>query len=79
MEAMESVGVVQVAILIKSKTPEADLNFWATQWGCFLDAQRLHGRSFLLDVAAEPLTAKCNRYYARPEMVDELLGYRTSA
>ena len=43
-----------MAILIKSKTPEADRNFWATQWGCFLDAQRLHGRSFRLDVAAEP-------------------------
>ena len=68
-----------MAILIKSKTAEADRNFWATQWGCFLDAQRLHGRSFRLDVAAEPLTSKCNRYYARPEMVDELLDYRTSA
>ena len=68
-----------MAILIKSKTPEADRNFWSTQWGCFLDAQRLHGRSFRLDVAAEPLTAKCNLYYARPEMVDELLDCRTSA
>ena len=66
-------------ILVKSKTPEADRNFWATQWSCFLDAQDLHGRSFRLDVCAEPLTSKCNRYYARPEMVDELLDYRTSA
>lgn len=68
-----------MAILVKSKTPEADRNFWGTQWGCFFDALLLHGRSFRIDVAAEPLTAKCNRYYARPEMYDELLDYRTSA
>ena len=64
-----------MAILVASKTPEADRNFWATQWECFADAQELHGRKFALDVCAEPLTAKCERYIARPELFDELLDY----
>ena len=66
-----------MAILVASKTPEADRNFWATQWECFADAQELHGRKFALDVCAEPLTAKCERYIARPELLDELLDYRS--
>ena len=67
-----------MAILVKSKTPEADRNFWGTQWECLADAERLHGRRFRLDVAAEPLTAKCASYYASPELYDRLLDYRTS-
>ena len=66
-----------MAILVASKTTEADRNFWATQWECFADAQELHGRKFALDVCAEPLTAKCERYIARPELFDELLDYRS--
>lgn len=66
-----------MAILVKSKTPEADRNFWGTQWECFADAQELHGRKLVLDVCADPLTAKCERYLARAELVDELLHYRT--
>lgn len=66
-----------MVILVKSKTPEADRNFWGTQWECFADAQELHGRKLVLDVCADPLTAKCERYLARAELVDELLHYRT--
>ena len=66
-----------MAILVKSKTPEADRNYWGTQWECFADAQELHGRKLVLDVCADPLTAKCERYIARAELMDELLHYRT--
>ena len=66
-----------MAILVKSKTPEADRNYWGTQWECFADAQELHGRKLVLDVCADPLTAKCERYIARPELLDELLDYRS--
>lgn len=66
-----------MAILIKSNTPDSDKNFWATTWDCFADAQALYGRRFKCDVAAEPLTAKCKSYFARPELLDQLLHYRT--
>lgn len=68
-----------MAILVDSGTPASDKNFWATTWECFADAVALYGRPFACDVAAEPLTAKCSRYYARPEMLDHLLDYRTSS
>lgn len=66
-----------MAILIDSGTPASDKNFWATTWDCFADAQHLYGREFEIDVCAEPLTAKCYQYFARPEMLDQLLHYRT--
>lgn len=68
-----------MAILIDSGTHAADKNFWATTWECFADAQALYGRRFECDVAAEPLTSKCQHYFARPEMLDQLLDYRTRA
>lgn len=68
-----------MAILVKSKTPVDDKDFWGTSWQCFKDAMALYGRPFKIDVAAEPLTAKCVSYYARPEMLDQLLDYRTNA
>lgn len=52
-----------MAILVKSKTPDSDKNFWATTWECFADAEHLFGRKFLIDVAAEPLTAKCKNFF----------------
>ncbi|MGL4756324.1 MAG: DNA N-6-adenine-methyltransferase [Aeromonadaceae bacterium] len=55
-----------MAILVKTKTPEQDKDFWATSWKAFRDAEWLYGRSFKLDVAAEAKTAKCKRYYVRP-------------
>jgi hypothetical protein len=68
-----------MAILIDSGTPASDKNFWATTWEAFADAKVLYGRSFECDVAAEPLTAKCTSYFARPEMLDQLLDYRTTS
>lgn len=68
-----------MAILIDSGTPEADKNFWATTPECFADAQALYGRPFNADVCAEPLTAKCQRYYGNPALYDAVLDYRTSA
>jgi len=66
-----------MAILIKSETPEQDKNFWATTWECVKDAQHLYGRPFTVDVAAEPQTAKCPRYYSPPALLEALLDYRT--
>lgn len=68
-----------MAILIDSGTPASDKNFWATTREAFSDAQVLYGRKFQCDVAAEPLTAKCANYFARPEMLDQLLDYRTTS
>lgn len=67
-----------MAILIDSGTPASDKNFWATTWECFADAQALYGRNFECDVAAEPLTAKCGRYFTSHLLLDKLLDYRTS-
>ena len=62
-----------MAILIDSGTPASDKNFWATTWECFADAQALYGRNFECDVAAEPLTAKCGRYFTSHLLLDKLL------
>lgn len=56
-----------MAILNRSITAEDAKNRWATQWGCFLDAQHLYGRKFAVDVAAEPETAKVKRFFASVE------------
>lgn len=63
-----------MAILIDSGTPESQKNFWATTHGAFLDAQKLYGRPFQTDVAAEPLTAKCKRFFIGVEWLDALLS-----
>ena len=68
-----------MAILIDSGTPAEQKNFWSTTWECFADAQHLYGREFEIDVCAEPLTSKCYQYFARAEMLDQLLDYRTTA
>lgn len=49
----------------KSETEASDKNRWSTQWHCFNDAQRLYGRPFEYDVAAEKATSKCGaaRYF----------------
>lgn len=75
---MTSTGVA-VAILVDSGTAAADKNFWATTPECFADAQALYGRPFEIDVCAEPLTAKCQRYYGNPMLYDMVLDPRTSA
>lgn len=56
-----------MTILTKSKTPKGDKNFWASSWPCFADATALYGRRFALDVAAEPKTRKCLRYFTLPD------------
>lgn len=56
-----------MAILNRSVTAEDAKNRWATQWGCFLDAQHLYGRRFAVDVCAEPETAKVKRFFASPD------------
>lgn len=66
-----------MAILVKSDTPEADKNFWATSWEAFSDAENLYGRDFITDVAAEPLTAKCSLWIGNPDLYDQVLDYRT--
>lgn len=63
-----------VAILVQSKTVEGVKNKWATQWPCFLDA-RMHfelltGKKIVIDVAAEPQTAKVNRYLLPPDWIN---------
>ena len=62
-----------MAHLVKSKTADGDKNFWATAWECFADAETLYGREFQIDVAAEPLTAKCRKYYGPAEFYDRVL------
>ncbi|OOF25065.1 hypothetical protein BZJ19_10115 [Salinivibrio proteolyticus] len=59
-----------MAILVKSTTAASDKNRWGTQWECFWDAQALYGREFQLDVAAEPETAKVNRFYTSGDWID---------
>lgn len=68
-----------MAILIESGTAADDKNFWATTPECFADGQALYGRPFAVDVCAEPLTAKCQRYYGNPALYDAVLDYRTGA
>ena len=67
-----------MAILVKSNTDPKDSNFWATSWEAFSDAEILYGRQFDIDVCAEPLTTKCDKYYGNPMLYDQLLDYRTS-
>ncbi len=62
-----------MAHLVKSKTADGDKNFWATTWECFADAETLYGREFQIDVAAEPSTAKCRKYYGPAEFYDRVL------
>ena len=63
-----------MAILVKSSTADDSKDYWSTTWQCFYDAQKLHGRPFKTDVAAEPLTAKCKRYFTGLEFLDGLLS-----
>ena len=56
-----------MAHLVKSTTPDEYKNFWATTWECFADAQHLFGREFVIDVAAEPLTAKCKNFFTQAD------------
>lgn len=67
-----------MTILIDSATNADDKNRWGTDPGCFTDATFLNGRPFVIDVCAEPQTAKCDRYYASDELYDAVLDYRTS-
>ena len=63
-----------MAIINKSRTPDSEKNRWGTTQGCFLDACKLFlkftRKSFVIDVAAEPETAKCDKYYVSPNFVD---------
>lgn len=59
-----------MAILNKSVTAEIAKNRWATQWGCFLDAQHLYGKPFSVDACAEPETAKVKRFYVSPQWAE---------
>ncbi len=62
-----------MAILIETKTAESIKNKWGTDPRCFSDAQQLFrqytGKELVLDVAAEPQTAKASRYYLPPDWV----------
>jgi hypothetical protein len=64
-----------MTILVKSSTREAAKNKWATRVECFLDGQHLFkkytGKPFVLDVAAEPQTAKVDRFYLSPDWIQE--------
>lgn len=59
-----------MAIIVNSKTDASDKNRWATSHEAFSDAQCLYGRLFKLDVAAEPETAKVDRFYVGPEWLE---------
>jgi len=63
-----------MANLVKSKTKDSDKNLWATTWECFADAKALYGREFIVDVCAEPETAKCYQYIASHNLLDDLLS-----
>ena len=71
-------GGVALAILVNSSTNEAVKNKWATRWECFYDATYLFkhctGKDFVIDVAAEPQTAKVERFYLSPNWVSEQKG-----
>ena len=56
-----------MAHLVKSKTAESDKNFWATTQECFADAEYLFGKKFIIDVAAESLTAKCKLFFTQDD------------
>ena len=56
-----------MAHLISSGTAEDAKNRWATSPECFLDAIILYGKTFKIDVATEPQTAKCDRFIVAPE------------
>ena len=56
-----------MAHLVKSKTAAEDKNFWGTTWECLADAEHLFGKTFLIDVAAEPLTAKCKNFFTKED------------
>lgn len=51
----------------ESKTDADEKNFWATQWHCFHDGERLYGRRFEHDVAAMQHTAKVPGAYYGPD------------
>lgn len=63
-----------MAILVKSKTSSDNKNLWGTTWECFADAEHLFGRKFIIDVAAEPLTAKCKLFFTRDDDSLSLVG-----
>lgn len=51
----------------KKNVLEGNKNRYGTLWDCFYDAQTLYGKDFKLDVAAEPASAKCERFYISPD------------
>lgn len=59
-----------MAHVIKSTTNINDKNRWATTKECFLDAQKLYGKSFKLDVCAEINTAKVDSFIAPPNIFE---------
>ena len=56
-----------MAILVQSKTKTTDKNRWGTSRQCYLDAEKLFGRKFNIDVAAEPATAKNKNFFVSPD------------
>ncbi|WP_350401875.1 DNA N-6-adenine-methyltransferase [Catenovulum sediminis] len=54
-------------ILVNSSTKKMQKNYWATTRECFADAQALYGRKFKIDVAATPLTKKCDLFFSEHE------------
>lgn len=62
--------------LVKSTTDKSDKNRWATTWECFERAQELFGAKFILDVAAEVETSKCDNFFGPPnyEYVEPMIG-----
>ncbi|MBU2897704.1 phage N-6-adenine-methyltransferase [Vibrio hepatarius] len=61
-------------ILVHSTTKVQDKNRWATTWDCFEDGVALYGKPFQLDVAAEPATAKVNRFYTSIDWLEQRSG-----
>lgn len=78
MVAIKKLKGLSVAILITSGTKEDDKNRWATSNEAFSDAQCLYGRTFKLDVAAEPETAKVERFYVGPEWLERYSLFKDS-
>lgn len=68
-----------MAILVNSKTPESIKNKWGTDPRTFNDAKILFkqvtGKDLVLDVAAEPQTAKCSRYIMPPDWIAGRRGW----
>lgn len=55
----------------KSNTDPEEKNRWATRWETFADAQRLYGRQFVIDVAAQQATSKVGNAYFGPDHTRE--------